>query len=312
MKSNLPTPIFIGFSIWMLLLLIRIPYSIFEISHVKTLLLAAPLWLIPIAWKIDRQSNRLLWIGLCCGLLFAGSFLLFPGHYAALMTVPWILLSGSLAVQQLSRSFDASKVNWLSLAGYAYLPVGALWAFCDRLAYAPLGYSPTIVLLTAVHFHYAGFILPKVSGYLMQLTTPPLHRILSFAIIAGVPLVALGISASHFGWPFYIEIICVSILTSAGVLLGFQYIRYGLSSKDLSVKGLFSLGGIALSIGMVLAFCYGWRSIFQIELLTIPWMYAVHGTCNAIGFAAPILIGHYFLSRQNSSLSPSATDRDGI
>lgn len=295
MKNNPSAPILIGFIIWLLLLLTSIPYSIFEISHVRILLLAAPLWLIPIVWNIDGQASWRLWLGLSCGLLFTGSFLLFSGPYAALMTVPWVLLTLTLAIEQLARSFDRPKIDWLNLAGYSYLPVGAVWAFCDRLGFAPFGYSPTIVLLTAVHFHYAGFILPKVTGYLLELTTPFFHRSLSLAIIAGVPLVALGISASHFEWPFYIEVICVSILTSAGILLGFHYIRYGLSLKHPLVKGLFSLGGTALVIGMLLAFCYGWRSIFQIELLTIPWMYAVHGTCNAIGFAAPILIGNYLL-----------------
>ena len=37
--------------------------------------------------------------------------------------------------------------------------VGAVFAFMDRLGVRPFGFSTTIILLTAVHFHFAGFVL---------------------------------------------------------------------------------------------------------------------------------------------------------
>ncbi|GJM34853.1 MAG: hypothetical protein DHS20C18_38540 [Saprospiraceae bacterium] len=42
---------------------------------------------------------------------------------------------------------------------------------------------------------------------------------------------------------------------------------------------------------MILAMGYGWRHYFPISFLDIPWMYAVHGTLNSIGFAATGLVG---------------------
>ena len=45
-----------------------------------------------------------------------------------------------------------------------YLPIGAGWLVLYRLGVRPLGFADVIVLLTGVHFHYTGFVLPIVAG----------------------------------------------------------------------------------------------------------------------------------------------------
>ncbi len=284
--------------IWILILFNKIPYSVFELSHVEVLLVAAPLWLIPLSWNISQKQNWLIWLALSCGLFFTISFQLPKGILAGLLIIPWFLLTIILGIQKLSI-FKSKKVNavfqnvplYCETAAFLYLPIGVFWALMDRFEICLFGYDPTIILLTAVHFHYAGFILPQVASWLIEKKHFEFSKIIGFGIILGIPLVAIGISATHFGWHGWIEVFCVSIMTLVGSGLGGLYIYFGLKVKEYLPKVLFLLGGIALLVGMSLAFCYGWRHVFVIETLTIPWMYAVHGTCNAVGFAAPVLVG---------------------
>lgn len=305
MKNQTPflkqLPLLIGLLLWLLLLSNSLPYTFFELSHVELLLLAAPLCLLPLAWYIANKPSWLLWLGLSCGLFFSIAYQIPKGILAASFLIPSGLLVVGLAIQQILQSgvlkgrFRLQEL--ILLAAYLYLPVGVVWAFIDRLGIPFMGYSPTIILLTAVHFHYAGFLLPLVTSLLIPDQKKSLHRLLSIGIILGVPLVALGISATHFVWPFWIEVVCVTVMTSAGMGVGLWYIRFGFRCRAWVQRICFSLGGLALIVGMLLAFCYGWRQVFLIETLTIPWMYAVHGTCNAIGFAAPVLLGWWHKKR---------------
>jgi hypothetical protein len=49
-------------------------------------------------------------------------------------------------------------------AALVYWPVGCLWLVISRAGVNPLGFSDDIVLLTAVHFHYAGFAALTMLG----------------------------------------------------------------------------------------------------------------------------------------------------
>lgn len=284
----------VGFLVWLMVVFNWLPYSIFELTHVQALLVAAPLWLIPFSLSISNYSAPTIWLAVCCAVLFSVAYHLSQGLTAGILVLPWLAFSMFVAFKKWKKlQLFKHPAIWhaAELAAYLYLPVGIFWAFIDRLGIQVLGYDPTIILLTAVHFHYAGFILSQVTSWLIKNFPFKRSRLLGLGIIAGIPLVALGISSSHFLWPDWIEILSVSIFTVAASIVGILHVWVGLKSPRGIPKVLFVLGGLALLTGMTLAFCYGWRSVFRIEALTIPWMYAVHGTCNAMGFSLPILLG---------------------
>ncbi len=82
-------------------------------------------------------------------------------------------------------------------AARAFLFVGALFALTDRLGFRPFDFEATIILLTAVHFHFAGVAL-VLAGALAYRHRP--SRWIEFAIgavVVGIPLTALG----FFGLP---------------------------------------------------------------------------------------------------------------
>src|SRR5213075_2564830 len=99
---------------------------------------------------------------------------------------------------QNGRSIEEISVS----AGLIFVSVGGGWLVMSRFGIQPLGFGDTIVLLTAVHFHYAGFAAPILAGMAGRTLTRELsfaRRLLMFivtGIIAGVPMVAAGITLS--------------------------------------------------------------------------------------------------------------------
>ncbi len=60
----------------------------------------------------------------------------------------------------------------------------------STLRLRPLGFSHEIVLLTAMHFHYAGAILPLLLARAAERSPGRLAAASTCAILAGIPLVA--------------------------------------------------------------------------------------------------------------------------
>jgi len=73
--------------------------------------------------------------------------------------------------------------------------------------------------------------------------------------------------------------------------VGLLHLYLAFKNKNLLIKVLWTIAGFSLLCGMTLALLYGWRAHHSLTFLTIPWMYAVHGTLNAVGFAIPALLG---------------------
>ena len=209
---------------------------------------------------------------------------------AALLAIPWLALNGFLAIRRLFRSFSLHTASLCQLAALIFISVGAFWAVMDRLDYSPMNFSSIIVLLTAVHFHYAGFVLPLATSWLLPKVDTKLGQWAAWGVLAGMPLVAIGITGEHIGLPPWIEALSVSVMAGAGILTGYLHLHLGWKNRNTFYGRLWCLGGIAIILGMSLGLAYGWRSFYPSAFLSIPWMYALHGSLNAIGFAAPVFI----------------------
>jgi hypothetical protein len=66
-----------------------------------------------------------------------------------------------------------------------------------------------------------------------------------------------------------------------------------LRSTPRITRELWSFGALFLACGMVLSILYGSRWLVPLPWLDIPWMRALHGTANALGFTVPALVGWY-------------------
>lgn len=296
-------PIWTGVILWLVFAILQQPTSPTKLAYVTILIAAAPLFLIPLAWQTIALPDRLQLYALPAAFLFTYSFLLPTGWIAGAMTLPWLTLTVVLAFLYARCWWNKGQRGIASicqLAAFLYLPVGGAWGFAHRIDFGPMGFDQVIVLLTVAHFHYAGFILPTITGHLFQFNQFSIHKMIGWGVVFGVPLVALGITGSQFDWPVWIEVVAASIMATAGLLIGISHFRLGLSYRRKYYGWSWMTGGIALSLGMCLALLYGWRYYMPIAALSIPQMYALHGTLNAIGFALPGILGWAMYSRQTS------------
>lgn len=262
-----------------------------EKDWVEMLVLLGAMIFVPIAMRqsgaLSTRSERLAVILSSWALLLA--YLQEPCILAALLALPWVLVSIWLLVNAfqkllLSTMTLADKVQF---AAYLYLPIGPLAAFSDRLDWAPLGFSPIIILLTAAHFHYAGFLLPWILANLLRQKKPSSwQRWVAWAVLLGIPAVAVGITLAQFGVDPWLETLAATLMALGGLGVAFWHVGLAFESgrpmhQKSALLGLF----LCLGTGMVLALLYGWRNYFPLSLsfLSIPWMYALHGTMNTLG-----------------------------
>jgi hypothetical protein len=175
-------------------------------------------------------------------------------------------------------------------AGLLYLPVGGAWLILARLGAAPMGFSGVIVTLTAIHFHYAGFAAPILAGVVgrqldaARSATRPAFRALSVGVIAGIALVAAGITLSPLLEVMAVVLLAVSLggvaLMSLGVLR---------SLESPLPRVLIPISALALVAGMILAGVYAAGEFTGTDWISIPQMAQLHGIANAAGLAAGLV-----------------------
>jgi hypothetical protein len=218
------------------------------------------------------------------------SFLLEQGIAAALLACVWLIVSGLIAIHGLSRLLarDQRVFSEVSIsAGLAYLSVGSGWLVMSRLGIQPLGFGDTIVLLTAVHFHYAGFAAPILAGLAGRVLVDRsaniqrLFALVVLGVIAGTPLVAAGITLSPA-----VGLAGTLIISAALILLGVLVVGWVVPKVTRrSVQALLVLSSISPFISMTLASVYAYSIVAKKLIIDIPQMALTHGMINAFGFS---------------------------
>ncbi|MGV3659867.1 MAG: YndJ family transporter [Prosthecobacter sp.] len=257
-----------------------------ESSWVIILLLFSPLVLMPL-WFGEPMGLWRRKLEEAAVIVLAGSFLREPGMAAVLFAAPWLIVR-LLVVWDLIKQW---KDGLPSLAqacedmASVFPAIGAAWLVAHRAGWTPWDFDPLIVLLTAAHFHHAGFTLPLMAGLNAKAYHGSLTQISCAAILAGVPLVAVGITGTHFGVLPFVEPLGVSVLVLGALGVAVSQIRCGFV-KPMSGwrRACFCVSGASLFVAMLLALGFGLRHVFPNLALTMPQMWMIHGTLNTFGF----------------------------
>lgn len=219
-----------------------------------------------------------------------GSFLVPSGVVAGALAAGWFAvtaLAGLFGVFRfLTRGTRRVEETVLD-AGLIYLPVGGAWLVVSRLALNPLGFGDMIVLLTAVHFHYAGFIAPVLAGLAGRHAAREgkgrswVYPFVCGGLIAGPPLVALGITLSPL-----VEVVAV-FLQAGSLVLFALWLLFGIvpTMDGVPVKLALAVSAISVMTAMGFAAAYGLGEFVGREAISISRMVQVHGWLNAAGFA---------------------------
>jgi hypothetical protein len=199
----------------------------------------------------------------------------------------WLLFAGIVALSGMARLFEHAGRDAAELCidvSMLLLPIGGFWLAMARFGARPLGFGDTIVLLTAVHFHYAGFallMLTGLAGRWLRVGAPQvwrIFRVVAAGIIAGVPLVALGITFSR-------ELELLAVLLLASSVLGLAVLTLTAIVPRLTrraARRLLAISALSSIATMLLATGYVGGSIVGLGL-TIPQMVLAHGAVNAFG-----------------------------
>ena len=238
----------------------------------------------PWAYRVARRAQ------LGAALLAVGSYFLPTGLPAAAMATPWLAFTGLVALFGLSRLLPRGVRSAEEIcidAGLLYLPVGGAWLVLSRLGANPLGFGDTIVLLTAVHFHYAGFAAPILAGMAGRALRPSQRaarrafRLVALGVVAGPPLLAAGITFSRALETAAALLLAASLIGLAGITALAVLSQMG--SRLVQALLLVSAGASVGAMGF--AIVYGLGALTGLRLLGIPQMVALHGWANALGFA---------------------------
>lgn len=221
------------------------------------------------------------------------SFFFETGPLAASLSSAWLILSFLIALFGLARlkSRGVYPVAELSTdAGLLYLTVAGVWLVIYRLGIQPFGYGETIILLTVVHFHFAGFAAPIIAGMNGRVLAQRKHpqKIFNasvFGIVAAMPLVAAGITFSP-----WLGFTGTLLLAFGLVLLAVLTIGWVMPAVPLLKRRLLLAGALSSCLAMVLACLYAYSLATKTLILDIPTMAVTHGLLNAFGFVTCNLV----------------------
>lgn len=211
-----------------------------------------------------------------------------PCGLSAALAGLWLLLRTRVAVAVIWRwrADPPLTAGQVCLDAARLFPViGAAWLLANRLNWMPFGFDAVVVLLTAAHFHHAGFTLPLMAGLCARHVRGRLSRFSCVLVLAGVPLVAAGITSTHFGQMPWLEPLSVAVLVLGAVGVAFQHMRLAFQKDgSAAARCLFGISGLSLLAAMLLALGYGLRTLLPATALSLPQMWAVHGGLNVFGF----------------------------
>lgn len=269
------------------------------LNPIERLFLFGVLVLIPLALHVLDLSSLLRihrtafvsWEVLLfiCTALVPVSFLLSTGNLAAMLVSGWAVLSFVLGWFGMRRILSRGLIRSYEVAidiGVMCLPVAGCWLVASRAGATPLGFHEPIVLLTAVHFSFTGFLaltLIGIAGRTLSRTTRLLrsaYACIVFLIILSIPMVALGIAVSPLLEMVGVVLTAGSLLWYAGVALVALVPRL----SGVAVRLFLTLSSLSLLGAMVLAIGYGVSEYVEYPHVDIPTMVEFHGPLNAYGF----------------------------
>ena len=285
-----------------------------RIGAIELLFLFAPLVIVPLGLELGRRiggSNRLAEIAYrkqpVGAALAVWAMWLPPGRVAGIVAGGWfvvcllmagagvidlLLLASRLEAGRTARSTPARSTLSRVALGVARidLAIGGAWLVASRLGMRPMGIQEPIGLLTAVHFHFAGFATATIAAATLRFAEGQgrwraLRWVVPF-VIAMPFLVAAGFVFSPAlkmgaGIAFSASVMALAIIVRA----------CSLRMQNTVARRMLQFASAAVFAGMVLSTAYAVTDFRGSDLLPIPQMARTHGVLNAVGFCMMGLLG---------------------
>jgi hypothetical protein len=304
----------LGVVVWFVLLFTTTSDST-ETELVHKIVFYAILVIVPLTLSLIPAGEQRGGIGLyrlvvlaqpVAAIVTIASFYIEKGPLSAALSAAWLILTALIALVGVTRLIARRfyPLEELSVdAGLLYLPVAGVWLVVYRLGVQPLDYGEMIILLTVVHFHFAGFATPVIAGMLgrmlanTQSQPSRIFPLIVFAIIAAMPLIATGITFSP-----WLGLLGTLLLTSGLVLLAVLTLaRVWRVIASTSARLLLVIAALSSCAAMVLACLYAYSIVTHTLIIRIPTMAMTHGVLNAFGFVTCSLIAWSIITSRHAS-----------
>jgi hypothetical protein len=274
-----------------------------QLGVIELLFLLAPWIVVPLANSLipslaetDPPSARhatLKWIIVAAAALATISFFLPCGVFAASVASAWLLVCAFFALRGLRRLWRHRAHSFSQFcfgAGEAYLVVGGIWLVASRLGLNLVRFQEPIVLLTAVHFHFAGFLSATLAGLTYErLSETRWSRPLGVAL-AGV-VIGPGLLALAFLVGPKVKLAAVILIVLGQVGLASGMVRVALGKVNPVARALLLFSSGCIVAGMSLAASWALGEYPLQSFVELGRMERIHGSLNAIGFGICGLIG---------------------
>jgi hypothetical protein len=274
-----------------------------QLGVIELLFLLAPWIVVPLATSLipslDKselltgQRSALNWIIFGAAALATISFFLPTGIVAASFAGAWLLvcaLFGLRGFRRLWRYRAQSFSQFCFAVGEGYLIVGGTWLVASRLGLQPVGFQEPIVLLTAVHFHFAGFLSAVLAGLTYERLRETRWSKPLGAALAGV-VVGPGLLALAFLVGPKVKLAAVILIVVGQFGLATGMIRVALGNVNPVARAMLLFSSGCVVAGMALAATWALGEYPLQAFVDLGRMERVHGALNAVGFGICGLIG---------------------
>jgi hypothetical protein len=277
--------------------------GIARIGAIEVLFLFAPLVIVPLGMELGRLiggggwlEETARWLQPLGAVLAVVAMWLPPGRKAGLAAFGWmvvcLLMAGGGVVGLVRGRWPDAGGDARAVLSIAHmdLAVGGAWLVASRMGMRPMGIQEPIGLLTAVHFHYAGFATAAIAA-----------ATLGFAAKCGGYRWLKPVVLMVVGLPFVVAagfVISPALKMGAAMLFsasvaGLAILVWdcGRQMKDGVARVLLQTAAGAVFAAMVLSAAYAVADFMGSDALTIAQMAKTHGLLNAFGFCLLGLLG---------------------
>jgi YndJ-like protein len=282
--------------------------GIFRAGAMELLFLFAPLVIVPLGMELGRVSGGAV-RGTARRLEEAAQSLqplgaalaivavwLPPGKWAGLVAAGWMVVCGLAALGgmlELRRSFADRSVRATRFGanvGGVDLAVGGAWLVASRLGWQPMGIQEPIGLLTAVHFHFAGFATATIAATTLRYVERWGERRWLRRLVIVVAILPFLVAAGFVVSPVLKMAAAAVFSGSVAVLAGFMW-RCAGRMQDGTGRAFLRIASGCVWAAMALSVAYAVSDFLKSDFLTIPRMASTHGVLNAAGFCLLGLLG---------------------
>jgi len=279
--------------------------SLVRLTSIELLFLLGPLVVVPLGLELCAQIlpeenlrffHRIApWIQFSAAICVIASFWFSPGADATILVVPWFCfgcMAAVVALWNLIRGGRKHLQNLCAIASFLYLPVGCAWLGASRLGLTPMGFQEPIVLLTAVHFHFAGFAAPLLAlavASKSRLDSPAARRM--FRIVAAGVLAGPGLLAAGFVIGPRMKLAAALIVACGETGLALYFLTAIRNLQPRVAQVFVTISAFSVLFAMFFAAVWAMGEFPLQPFVHLDQMARFHGTANALGFVLCGLVG---------------------